>query len=150
MAGCGSKGSLAGKATYNNTPLPKGSTLTFISASDRSYTTDINSDAGDYKIEGLPVGEYKVVVKPYAAPNIGGQGGAGRIAGGFKGKSVLGPTKDQKDAFVPPADMFDVFNKTDSGGGLRIPAKFLDKDSTTAKVTVKAGKQVDVNILLAD
>jgi hypothetical protein len=140
IAGCGAKGSLTGKVTYNNTPLPKGSTLTFLSQSDRAFVTDLKSDDGSYTIDGLPVGEYKVTIKPYAAPSVGAQGPMGGKPGGKKDKSAVGPSEGQSDVIKPPEGMFDLL-KGDNKGSFRIPGRYQDKESTTVKVTVKSGKQ---------
>jgi hypothetical protein len=147
MVGCGGKGSLTGKVTYNNNPLPKGSTLTFISSSNRAFVTDVKSEDGSYTIDGLPVGDYKVTVKPYAAPTVSSQSPMGGKPGGKKEKSS-GPSEGQTDIIRPPEGMFDVL-KGDNKGKFQIPPKYLDKDSTTVSVTVKGGKQ-DFPITLTD
>jgi hypothetical protein len=139
MVGCGGKGSLTGKVTYNNNPLPKGSTLTFMSSSNRAFVTDVKSEDGSYSIDGLPVGDYKVIVKPYAAPKVAPEGPMGGRPGMKKDKGK-GPSEGQTDIIKPPPGMFDVFNE-DPKARFNIPPKYLDKDSTTLTVTVKGGKQ---------
>jgi len=135
MAGCGSKGSLTGKVNYNDTPLPKGARLTFISANDRAFSTTITTDDGTYSIDGLPVGEYIVIVAPPAEPNMPKVVQGGEQNKMTKDKGIwgggTGPVQSGKKA-------------------VSIPRKYIDKSSTTAAVTVKSGKQVDVNIQLTD
>jgi len=149
MAGCGSKGSLTGKVTYNNNPLPKGSTITFISKSDRAFVTDVKADDGSYSIDGLPPGDYKVTVKPYAAPTVGSQNPMGGKPGGKKDKSSMGPSEGQTDVIKPPEGIFAPITGGDNKAKFQIPTRYLDKDSTTVSVSVKAGKQ-DVPIMLTD
>jgi hypothetical protein len=149
--GCGSKGSLTGKVIYNNNPLPKGTTLTFINMNDRAFPTEIKSDDGLYKIDGLPVGEYKVTVKPVtsAAP-IGGQGPMGGKPGAKKEKGATMGPEGQTDVIQPPEGMFDPLRggKTNTST-FKIPTRYLDKESTTVSVTVKGGKQ-EFPIVLTD
>ena len=136
MAGCGSKGSLTGKVTYNDTPLAKGARLTFISANDRAFSTTISTDDGSYSIDGLPVGEYKVIVAPPTEPNM-----PKVVQGGEQNKM----TKDKKGIWGGGTGPVQSGKKAFS-----IPRKYIDESSTTAAVTVKSGKQVDVNIQLTD
>jgi hypothetical protein len=141
VGGCGSKGSLTGKAKYKETPLPKGTALTFISSSDRAFNTEVHSDDGDYKIEGLPTGDYKVVVKPHTTPQLAGPG---PMRGGPGSKRGLqsGPAKDEKDgAHGMPEGYFEGVFKGDGKGEFFIPPKYKDKELTTLSVAVKAGKQ---------
>src|SRR5262249_52578217 len=142
IIGCGAKGSVTGKATYNNTPLPRGTTITFIGKSDRAFSTEVKTDDGTYTIEGLPRDDYKVTVKPNtsAAP-IGGGGHEGGKPGGKKDKSGMGPGEAQVDVIKPPEGLFDPLKAGNAKGGFRIPSRYSDKDSTTISITVKSGKQ---------
>jgi len=150
IAGCGSKGTLHGKVTYNNNPLPKGTTIVFIhEKTDKPFTFEVKSDDGSYTADGLPLGDYKIVVKPYTPPSMGMQGMGPGMGG--KGKSMFqfGPSKDAKDVMGPKGGGIGEAMNPEGRKGVTIPAKYLEKESTTLTVSVKGGKQ-EHPIVIAD
>lgn len=63
LAGCGpTVGNVSGTVTLGDRPLAEGQ-LTFFGPDNQVTTTTINPD-GTYRIDGMPAGNYKVVVLP--------------------------------------------------------------------------------------
>jgi hypothetical protein len=142
LAGCQSKGTVKGKVTFKNSPMPKGTTVLFRHvSSDHVVTANVSGDDGSYRCEGVPVGECQIAVQPPTGPNIGGQGPMDR-ASVMAGKGTLTPKMEgAKDMVGPPPGMFDVFNKdSDTRKTVQIPPKYKDPESSGLTFTVKSGK----------
>jgi hypothetical protein len=88
--GCGrSTGSVSGKVTYQDKPLP-GGYVNFMSQSV-TKTSDIKDD-GSYSVSGLPVGTAKISV----------QGLQKRQLAALPGQGGKDSAPQQKEVFVPP------------------------------------------------
>src|SRR5262249_17635605 len=142
LAGCGKTGSLSGKVTFQNAPVPKGTRIIFLHVqSDRSVQTEIQSDDGSYTCDKVPVGECKIGVLPFSSPNLAGQ--IGMAAGGKDKKGGVGPPSG-KDEMQPPINPYGgVFAKDSEArkAGVNIPEKYRDPRTSDLTVTVTGGKQ---------
>jgi hypothetical protein len=71
LAGCGSKGTLSGKVTYQSKALPTGTRIVFLhEATDRSFSTEVKGEDGSYVMDGLPVGKFLIGVQPVGTANV--------------------------------------------------------------------------------
>jgi hypothetical protein len=130
LAGCGPRtGSVSGKVTYKNAPLPSG-TITFIGGKgDTSQWSTIAAD-GSYQVNNVPVGTAKVTIETTAPNSLPGLG-----AGGVKPPTVPG---------VPPPPDSSSLGGGDAakpGAYVQIPPKYKDPDQSGLSMEVKSGKQ---------
>jgi hypothetical protein len=121
LAGCGpATGSISGKVTYKDKPLP-GGMVTFFAADKKSQTAVIGTD-GTYTIDRVAVGPAKIAVLPPAAPPKmppGMKMDAGKMGGAPEGGSP--PPSADKPVSLPP--------------------KYQDPEKSELTYTVTAGKQ---------
>jgi hypothetical protein len=118
VAGCApGKGSVSGKVTFNDAPLPKG-TITFTQqGGDRNPYSALISD-GSYSLDGVPAGEMIVTVVTVDPAKVGG--GGGPAPGGEDRPPVGGKPSP---GFVP------------------IPARYGKLEESGLKVTIRPGSQ---------
>jgi hypothetical protein len=100
LAGCGpATGSISGKVTFKDKPLP-GGTVTFLGSDKKVRSAPIGND-GTYTVEKVAVGEAKIGVAPPPPPP--------RLPGGMKmdpskmggGPEGAAPTSDDKPVIIP-------------------------------------------------
>lgn len=73
-AGCGGKGEVSGKVTYQDKPVVYGSVM-IIASDKKPYYGQIGED-GTYTVSGVPAGEAKVVVSSPDPRQAAGKGGS--------------------------------------------------------------------------
>jgi len=148
LAGCGSKGTLSGKVTYQGKALPTGTRIVFLhEATDRSFSTEVKGEDGSYVMDGLPVGKFLIGVQPVGTANVGG-GGAGQLPSkgniaGVKEKSTVGPSTGSPDVIAPPPGFEGAFNPQKGGGNTPslLPRDLQDPRTSNKSIEVKGGKQ---------
>jgi hypothetical protein len=111
VAGCQSRGDVAGKVTYKGKPLVYGTVL-FV-GSDRGSVQGIIQSDGTYSAPGLAIGEAQVAV---SSPNP-------KIIGSMA--TWKDPKKKPKPLEVP--------------GWFEIPARYADSITSNLTITVKGG-----------
>jgi hypothetical protein len=103
LAGCGpAAGTISGKVTYKDKPLPGGS-VTFLTSDQKVKSATIGTD-GTYQIAGVTVGPAKIGVSPPAAPTALPKGmkmDASKMGGAPEGSAVALPP-DTKPVALPP------------------------------------------------
>jgi hypothetical protein len=119
LVGCGpSSGSISGKVTYKDKPLP-GGTVAFLTSDQKVKTAIINND-GSYTIDKVTVGPAKISVSPPVA--------AGKMPKGMK----MDPSKMGAPAgAAPPTDDKPV----------SLPDKYKDPEKSGLTYTIIKGKQ---------
>jgi hypothetical protein len=124
VAGCSSRGTVSGKVSYKDKPLP-GGTVLFIHEKKGSFTSKIGDD-GSYLIANVPEGQVKIVVTgPWTSADTNdarrdlvrmpGQKGFTDAElekmkktmpdvdeAGLKQMMGLRPTQDKKSVLIPP------------------------------------------------
>lgn len=126
LAGCGSKnakGSLSGKLTYKGQPV-NGAKMTLFPG---QFPIPVTQD-GEFRTSDVPPGDYKVVVE-------GTPGSEGP------------PTKDMSPAKLAEAREKLAGQKTPAT--IKFPDKYTKEATTTLKLTVGAGAQVQ-NLEMTD
>jgi hypothetical protein len=121
-AGCGSKGNVSGKVTFQGKPLP-GGLVTFLPNQGEGIggSSQINPKDGTYRVEGVSRGTMKVLVQPYTAPSMP-PGMAG-----MKFDNV----KDMSSRSIIPEGAEEV----------QIDEKYHDPEKTPLSCPVKGGEQ---------
>ncbi len=122
IVGCGTGGSgtvVSGKVTHKGDPV--NDELVFVDAKSKEYKAPVMPD-GTYSIADLPLGDYKVLVKPGLAPVMGGGAKSGGAAPGVAIPETIKGGAGEMPKAVPP------------------PAKYAMPDNGLT-YTVKAGKQ---------
>lgn len=121
LIGCGSNsGSVTGKVTYKDKPLP-GGTVTFVTADKKVSTAVIGSD-GTYTINKVTAGPVKIAVYPLAPPQP-------MMEGTKMNPGAMGAPAPE----APPA-------ATDSKS-VKLPQQYQDPEKSGLTYTVKSGKQ---------
>jgi hypothetical protein len=120
LAGCGpGAGSVSGKVTYKDKPLP-GGTVTFFAPDKKAYPAVIGTD-GTYTLDRVPVGPAKITVAPPVA--------LGPMRPGMK----MDPSKvggAPEGAAPAPAEK-----------PVSLPEKYQDPEKSELTYTVTTGKQ---------
>ncbi|MGH7170553.1 MAG: carboxypeptidase-like regulatory domain-containing protein [Gemmataceae bacterium] len=120
ILGCsGGKGTVSGKVTYQDKPLP-GGFITFIRDAGGSYFAKIDKD-GIYRVPNIPSGPTIICVRALEPP---------RHPEGMIPPSEI--VKRGKDALKSPAT---------SGSYVLIPAKYGDAEKSGLTLDVKGGSQ---------
>jgi hypothetical protein len=134
-AGCGNKGSISGKVTYDGSPLHYG-TVSFVTDSGQVFRSEI-SDDGSYSIKDVPAGNVKIAVVEPMPPNPaqGGRGGGG----GPPGRANMGPPPGVTLPPNAPTNTFDFAGRKDKY--IKIPDNLADPDRSGKTYTVKGGPQ---------
>jgi hypothetical protein len=132
--GCGSKGTVSGKITYNGKPLPSG-TVTFVPEKGSVVTAAIVD--GKYTAEKVPTGPAKILVTSVSGGN------EGRASFANQGKNaMMNQMKNiPEDAPIPPEARKSLAGGNPARNGLKIPTRYNDTDKTDLKYTVKSGNQ---------
>jgi hypothetical protein len=137
-AGCGSKGTISGKVTYQGNNL-NGGTVTFVSEkTGQSFSSPIEKD-GTYTMSKVPAGTVKIAVsvpEPKGIPGTGQPQGGGR-GGRPSDKVTFGPPKDSKFS-GPPKNIDPTANKNDL---VKIPPDYSDVEKSNLTYVVVSGKQ---------
>jgi hypothetical protein len=131
--GCGSKGTVSGKITYNGTPLPSG-TVTFVPEKGEVVTAVIVD--GKYTAQKVPTGPAKILVTSVPANE-------GRASFGNQGKNAMinNMKNIPEDAPIPPEARKSLAGGNPARNGLKIPTRYNDSEKTDLKYTVKSGSQ---------
>jgi hypothetical protein len=129
--GCGGRGEVSGKVTYDGQPIPWGRVF-FHSEGDKKEVLNSRIVNGEYRIPNVPTGPVRIAVESFPAPGGGkgeeGDEGAGaKMAEGFKGMM-----KDR--APVAPSDV--------AGKYLEIPPDYADIEKSGLTYDVSRGSQV--------
>jgi hypothetical protein len=148
-AGCGSKGTLHGKATFKNQPLPKGTRIVFLhEKSERSYMADVKDDEGNYESGPIQPGEMLIAIQLAGAPKTSAGPMGDKMASGKQ--KTFGPSDADPDVIKPPPGFGGVFNQnSDARNTVAIPRKYTEPKESGLKVTVTGGKQ-EFNITIPD
>jgi hypothetical protein len=140
LVGCGSKGTLHGKATFKGQPLPVGTRIVFLhEKTDRSFYAEVQSE-GAYSCEAIPSGKVRIGVQVPTAANVGAKG---PMAGAMN-KGMNAPTEGTGGLIAPPPGFNDAFRGASSpnaGQSLAIPPQYTDPRESALSVDVKGGKQ---------
>jgi hypothetical protein len=142
--GCSGTGTVSGKVTFQNAPMP-GGRVVFHFSKETTKSAEINPTDGTYSISGMPTGLAKVSVQPI---EMGGGGGMrpGMPGGGGAG----GPPKDKggPPKGVLPPDVEKKFDRSTSPAkAVNIPGKYRDADQSGLSLTVKGGSNpFDIDI----
>ena len=139
LLGCGAKGTLHGKATFNGQPLPQGTRIVFLhEKSDRSFQAEVQSD-GTYTSEAIPSGKVLIGVLPPTAATVGAKG----PAAGAMGKAMNAPSEGAEGLITPPPGFNDAFKPRTgaTGQAVVVPPKYNDPRTSEMSVEVKGGKQ---------
>jgi hypothetical protein len=118
-AGCGGKGDVTGKVSYNGQPLPYGN-VQFQSANGSVHIGDIQPD-GTYTIKGVPTGSVKISVTCMDP------------AGVEFAKQMSAASKDPSNAKAKPTGKLEDFNK--------IPGQYNDFSTSELTFDIKSGTQ---------
>jgi|SRR5262245_16226834 len=121
--GCKSWGTVSGKITYKNKPIPGGS-IQFLGSDGAVYSAEVNKEDGSYSVR-VPSGDAQVLISCIDDEVM---------VKYVKERSAAG--KGTTDFSKPPPNLP---KEPPSGTFSLIPEKYGDFQSSGLKVTVKAG-----------
>jgi hypothetical protein len=145
-AGCGGKGTVTGKVTFEGKALPGGYVSFTPEGGGKGGSSSIDPKDGTYTVANLPTGTYKVSVNPLTVSNPMQQtGGKGGMPPGMM-RPGMGPppgTKTVPKGAAKEANISGAIPYGPSGAGkaVKIPDKYLNSDTSGLTLTVKRGSQ---------
>jgi hypothetical protein len=129
--GCGSKGTVTGKISYRDKPVP-GGTIFFLTEGKGTFESKIQPD-GKYTVENVPAGTVKIYletesIRPAPRPKM---------------------PKPPKDQVPPGAEDNPVYGAPAANRYVKIPDKYTSPEKSGLTLDVRGGNQ-DYDIPLKD
>ena len=136
-AGCGAKGTVTGKVTYQGKTLRMGTVNYVNEKTGKTYTGTIGDD-GTYTVKQVPAGPAKisVVSRPVS---MGGEKGGNRGTGAPRGATFKPPKDAPQD--TKPKDMGALDPTEQNKKHIPIPEKYEHVDTSELTYEVKSGSQ---------
>jgi hypothetical protein len=123
--GCGGRGDVSGKVTFDGEPIPWGRVF-FHSQGNKNEVLNGRIINGQYSVAGVPTGPVKIAVESIPAPKGSGPGADDKMTEGFKAMM-----KDRN--LGAPADI--------AGKFIEIPARYANAEESGLAFDVSRGAQ---------